>query len=44
MTKVGKLKVKGLSFLLSFALFFMLFGLFFRLLFGCVVLGMEWMR
>ena len=45
MTKVGKLKVKGLSFLLSFALFFlMLFGLFFCLLFGCVVLGMEWMR
>ena len=44
MTKVGKLKVKGLSFLLSFALFFMLFGLLFCLLFGCVVLGMEWMR
>ena len=45
MIKVGILKVKGLSLLLSFAMFFlMLCGLFFCLLFGCVVLGMEWMR
>ena len=45
MIKIGILKVKSFSLLLSFVLFSMLFFVWFVfLLFGCVVLGMEWMR
>ena len=45
--KIGLLKTKEVSVLLSIVLLFLccaLFGLFFCLLFGCFVLGMEWMR
>ena len=44
--KIGLLKTKEVSVLLSIVLFFMLrfAWFFFCLLFGCFVLGMEWMR
>ena len=45
--KIGLLKTKEVSVLLSIVLFFMLrfaWFVFFCLLFGCFVLGMEWMR
>jgi len=45
--KIGLLKTKEVSVLLSIVLFFMLrfaWFVFFCLLFGWFVLGMEWMR
>ena len=46
MIKIGILKVKGIVVLCFFFFFYVcsLLGWFFCLLFGCVVLGMKWMR